>query len=1030
MKSLHSILFLFLFLYSTNLSGQDTTFNFRIEIPIQSENSDVEELNDGTIYQNSTDLELVDDPNNGGIQIVGMHFEDLLIGRGATVNQAYIQFTVDEVSVGSCALQLSAEATDHASIFTTEPFSLSNASKTNASINWTPENWQTLDESGEQQQTPDLSAVIQELIDQPEWRSGNSINIFVEGNGRRTAYSYENDPDSSPKLIVEGAIPLLTDNLSDIYINELMANNSVVLDEYGEADDWVELYNDNDLGVLLQNLYLSDDPAQPLKWKIEAPLYIGPKSFSIFWLDDAADQGSNHLPFKLSSSGESVILSQMQGADLVTLDEITFPSLQENVSYGRETDGSSSWVTFGAHTPNSSNNGSGLYFDATVDFSIPSGFYSNGTTLSLSCSDIEAEIRYTLNGSPPNSNSPLYNNLIPLLRTTQVTAAAFKPGYVTNNSASEFYLIDGDHELPVVQISVDPKHLWDDEEGIYVSGSKGITGNCSNDTPRNWNQDWRRPVHIQYFEPDGDLAFDATAEMKIGGGCSRGYAAKGLNFFLDDKVEYPLFQQLPYDEYKRFKLRVSGNDFIQTRIRDASIQTMLANQVDIDLMAYEPVVVYLNHEYWGFYGMREFFNQHYLETHHGIDKDSVDIIKNPYQWTDVKEGDRLDWDDLTNFVETNSFQNLDNYNELANRIDINEFMNYHIAQIYIGNYDFPGNNVAVWRDKRKGGKWRWMLYDLDISSNFGSWSPTVSSYNMISHMTATNGPTWPNPPEATLFFRKIIQNQYFEYEFTQRLCTFGQVLFEKNRAEGIIDSLAGQVASEVPDFIEKFTNTPQDWSMWRDAPVGGNQGSWRNNLNTFKDFFSERIGYILSNFRNHFDYSGNFNLAINFDANSHGKVVFHTNEMEIPYNYSGYYFQNIPIRIKAIPEDGYYFSHWLENGNTNSIIDFRATNDTELTPIFYLIGTNSISELEAPSFIHVSPNPAKISLKIDYQLHFPEDFTIQFFNALGNKILEKDIRMNNASTSINIDVSDWHEGIYFLKSKIGTREVLKKIVIQ
>ena len=1012
-----------------NIKAQDTTINFQYIIPIESGEDDVEEEEDGQMYFNSTDLELVED---GDTQIVGLHFKNLPIAQATEITQAYIQFQTDEVSLGVCELEIYGEAAADASSFTTTFFDITNRTQTDTSVNWTPPNWQSVSQAGENERTPNLQPILQELVNQTDWSSGNDINIIIEGMGKRVAEAYEGDSDGAAKLVIEISVPVLQDELSNIYINELMAKNTTFLDEYGEADDWLELYNDNDEGVLLEGLYLSDDPADLMKWQITAPLYILPNSFALFWLDDAPDQGGNHAPFKLSSGGETVTLSQMQNGNLVTLDQIAFPSLEENVSYGRLTDGDTTWVSFGATTPNASNNGSGLHLDATVEFSIPSGFYPTATQLELTTSDPTTEIRYTIDNSPPNANSILYNNPFTLTGATQIRAGVFKPGYASSVSKDEFYLINGSHELPVVQVRIDPKYLWSEQEGMYISGSNGITGNCSDDIDRNWNQDWRRPVSIRYFESGGDLAFNQDAEMKIAGGCSRGFSLKAFNVFLEETVEYPLFQQLDYNDYKRFKLRGSGNDFPLTMIRDGAIQSMLYDQADIDLMAYEPVVVYLNNQYWGFYGMREFFNKHYLETHHEIDKDSIDLIKNPYTWFEVKEGDKNDWDDLTNFIENNSFQNLTNYNQLADRIDIDEFMNYHIAQIYIANYDWPGNNSTVWRDKRAGGKWRWMLYDLDLSTNYAWWTPSEANYNMIQHATTPFGPYWPNPSEATLFFRKILENQYFEYEFAQRTCTFGQVAFAPDRAEHFIDSLAANIESEIPAFLNKFNNVPTNWYMFNDKPVGGNFNAWQNNLSNFKDFFSQRIGFVLNHYKNHFDYDGHFNLTINYDETTPGTVVFHLNEMKIPYNYTGKYFQNVPMRIKAIAKDGYYFSHWLETGNTNAVINFQSSNNTarELTPIFLLNGTTPVEDLETSFSFEVAPIPANTLLNINFKSATIEDITIRIYDALGQEMLVEEFRINNVMKTHSVDVSQWAKGIYFLKTQIEGREVIRKFLVE
>ncbi|MDC3253622.1 CotH kinase family protein, partial [bacterium] len=742
------------------------------------------------------------------------------------------------------------------------------------------------------------------------------------------------------------------------------------------------------------------------------------------------EQGSNHVPFKLNSGGETVFISQKQGDELVVLDKITFGALSENISFGRASDGEDNWVLFGNYTPNESNNGSELFLDATVDFSIEGGYYSSGTLLALSSSDPTTEIRYTIDGSIPGQNSLIFNNAITLNSTTLVRAQAFKPGYISNVQNEEFYLINNTHELPVVQITIDPKFLWDEQEGIYISGENGITGNCSDFVPRNWNQDWERPITIRYFEPGGSEAFRFDAGIKIAGGCSRGFAMKPFSiFFRESKIEYPLFDQLIIQEFKRLKLRMSGNDHPLTMVRDASIQALLYGQVDIDMMAYEPVVVYLNGEYWGFYGLREKYSKHYVESHHGVDKDSIDLLKNPYSAIEIKEGDAIAWDELTSFIEDNSMQNLINYDFVNSRIDINEFMNYNIGQMYAANYDWPANNVTVWRD-RNNGKFRWMLYDLDISSGFGEWTPSNAQFNAINHATTINGDPWPNNPQSTLFLRKIIQNEFFQNEFAQRTCTFGQTIFAPERTEYFIDSLTARVASEIPSLINKFDNVPADWYMWNSNAVGGNTTTWNNNLNNFKIFWDDRLDNVLSNYEDYFDYSGHFNLNINYDEMTNGTVVLHTNEMKIPFQYNGKYFDEVPIRIKAIPKDGYYFLHWQETLDTNSVINFSSSTDVVLTPIFLENGTVGNTDLNEKTVFEVNPNPANSTVYLNYNNSRYADLEIRVFNVIGKEVFVKNITSGELNQQILIDVRKWTRGVYIIKGIVSGNEFSKKLIVE
>jgi hypothetical protein len=315
-KFYHLICWCFIFFgIKTVAIAQDTTITIQIQIPISAGVDDVEEEENGLIYSNSTDLELIDD--GGEQQIIGLHFKNIQLPQGAAIEQAYLQFRTDEVSNGACELNIYGEAVDDATSFSTTSFDVSNRTSTNGLVNWSPDNWSVVGAAGLTQQTPNIEIIIQEIINQSDWEFGNSLNILISGSGRRVAEAFEGDPDFAPKLIIEASVTFSIGNLENVYINELMSLNNVVSDEYGETDDWVEIYNDNDSGVMLEDIYISDDLLDTTKWQFPEPIFIFPKSFALIWLDDAPEQGPNHVPFKLSSGGETVFISQQQGDELV-----------------------------------------------------------------------------------------------------------------------------------------------------------------------------------------------------------------------------------------------------------------------------------------------------------------------------------------------------------------------------------------------------------------------------------------------------------------------------------------------------------------------------------------------------------------------------------------------------------------------------------------------------------------------------------------------------------------------------------------
>ena len=149
-----------------------------------------------------------------------------------------------------------------------------------------------------------------------------------------------------------------------LFVNEIMASNGTTYsDEQGEYDDWFEIYNPNNQSVDVSNYYVTDDLTDPTKYQIptDAGNVIPAHGYLVIWCDDQLSQpGPRHCPFKLSASGEQVGIYESDGMTVV--DSVTFPALDQDVSYGRSPDGSDNWVIFqvGTTTPGASNNTSGL----------------------------------------------------------------------------------------------------------------------------------------------------------------------------------------------------------------------------------------------------------------------------------------------------------------------------------------------------------------------------------------------------------------------------------------------------------------------------------------------------------------------------------------------------------------------------------------------------------------------------------------------------------------------------------------------
>ncbi len=173
-----------------------------VEVRVASGNDDAEEeVSSGDMYRTSSDLELVDEDSTP--QLVGMRFTGLTIPQGATITAAYIQFTVDETDSGTTSLTIRGQDADDAASFSWWSYDISSRATTSASASWSPAAWNSVGEAGSDQRTPDLSAIIQEIVDRGGWSSGNDLAIIVSGTGERTAESYNGSSSNAPLLHVE-----------------------------------------------------------------------------------------------------------------------------------------------------------------------------------------------------------------------------------------------------------------------------------------------------------------------------------------------------------------------------------------------------------------------------------------------------------------------------------------------------------------------------------------------------------------------------------------------------------------------------------------------------------------------------------------------------------------------------------------------------------------------------------------------------------------------------------------------------------
>ena len=362
-------------------------------------------------------------------------------------------------------------------------------------------------------------------------------------------------------------------------------------------------------------------------------------------------EGALHTHFKIKNEGEGLFLFNAQNK---MIDSVWVVALPANVSYGKTRDGESGWSYFNLPTPGETNlNPTDELRNDPIQFSPGAGFYNQTVQLTLTSEAKGVNIRYTNDGTEPEANSKVFNDPIFLTENGVIRAASFYAGVKTSETYTQTYLFNVDHQLPVFSITTDPLNLWDFNKGIYVLGP-----DAESDNPyfgANFWQDWEKPVHLEYFDEQKVQHINQGAGVKITGAWSRANAQKSVALFARSQYgkgsfSHKLFKDLDFDKFESFVLRNSGNDWSYSMLRDGFVSE-IAKSLDVDRLAFQPTVVYINGEYWGIHNLREKPNEHYFESHYGIDETQLNLLEMNSQ---IVEGTNAEYAAMISYLSKNS----------------------------------------------------------------------------------------------------------------------------------------------------------------------------------------------------------------------------------------------------------------------------------------------------------------------------------------------------------------------------------------
>ncbi len=623
------------------------------------------------------------------------------------------------------------------------------------------------------------------------------------------------------------------DTLAQVLINEVMQSNvDCIMDERNEfPDSWVELYNTHTAAITLKEyrIGLTPDPSEAYALPDRS---VPVRGFELVYCDKLGE--ALHAPFRLDS-GEGCSVYLFKGTQLVDKVEMLPKQPAPNVAYGRITENSNTWGYQVTPTPKAKNcNEIAKGILPEVRFSVP-GFVTDGTdrvNLELQLDGDAPQgttIRYTQDGTEPTEKSALYTSSIIITNNKVVRAKAFCSGYLSPRSTTHSYIYHPRKvTLPVISIVTEPRFFNSTQMGIY-------SGATYSDGKKNYEHNWRRPINLEYFvKGDEESVINQLCETRIQGNASRSCQVKSLAVYANKrfgkkKFKYEFFpEQRPgEDDFKSLVFRNAGNDFDYLYMRDAIIQRSVAQNVDLDWQAYQPAIYYLNGKYIGMLNVRERSNEDNVYTNYDGLED-IDMIENGY---DLKTGT---WD---KFNEFKAFYNEHGHtwDEYAERMDLVEYINLMIMNLYFSNVDFPGNNIVQWRPRTEDGKWRFIAKDTDFGLGlYGS----SSSYNTIKWIY-DNGydseHAWANGSDATRLFRRLMEDADFSREFIDRSAIYMGDFLNLSAVWKLWETMYNAIKDEYPSH-RKLVN--QWWPNYTDEL--NKAKSWLNSRpNNFYKFLAD-----------------------------------------------------------------------------------------------------------------------------------------------------------------------------------------------
>lgn len=820
---------------------------------------------------------------------------------------------------------------------------------------------------------------------------------------------------------------------AQLVINEYSCSNlSQFVDDHSDYGDWIEIYNNSSATVTFSGYYLSDDSLNNTKWQCPAGFTIPAFGFKRIWTSgrDVATAAGIHTNFKLTqtkNTPEFIVLSDPSGliVDYVKLSQKT----QLGHSIGRVFDGVPQYVIFTTPTPNATNNASTYYVDYAdkPNASVVAGFYSATQSVALVTNQVNANIYYTLDGTLPSAASTLYTGPITITSTKVLKAITISadPQILPSFVEYQTYFINVSHTIPVVSISGNSLTNLANGSGSLVP--KGT---------------------FEYFDTSGTRTAKTYGEFNRHGQDSWVLSQRSLDFISRDEMGYnhsleeQFFANSPRTDFQRVILRAAGDDNYpadhrpanlgSAHLRDAYIHNLaISGGLNLDVRRGIKCVVYLNGAYWGVYDIRENPDEHdFTDFYYGQDKFNLQYIETwGNTWAEYGGAQALaDWNTMYNYIMNNSMVNPANYQYVMDRYDGYSLVDYVLVNMFTVCTDWLNYNTGWWRGLDSTGthlRWGYILWDNDATFDHYINYTNVPSTNFNAppcDVETLNGSS--DPKDHIGVLNKLRTNPDFNQYYLSRMADLWNTVFSCDNMLAQLDSTAAVIDPEMAAHATRWNGTYTEWT---------------NNVQTMRNFISQRCNFIGTGMVNCYSLTGPYDVVFNTDPAGAGSLKVNSLTVnQLPW--TAKYFGGLDTKLDVITNTGYAFTNWSSNSQVFNPGPAVAASEINLSGADSIVAhfnvTTAIFEPEQLGIVpvvSVQPSLVNSSTQVVFDLPTELPVTMRMYSALGQQIVElvqPNTLMQKGIYHVDLDLSGsgLESGVYFIDFIAGDHRQTVKLI--